>query len=120
MCWVQYDAGDPDAPEKSLGGPVGSAQPLDFRSPDGKRKYISLHLHDDPWDEGRHARWSLLVPEDGGQVGRAEITITHPNGGMRVGLSPLRFDRAELARVVIEAQKLSLRDGQQAIDLELL
>ena len=120
LCWVHYDAGDPDAPEKSLGGPVGSAQPLDFRSPDGKRKYISLHLHDDPWDEGRHARWSLLVPEDGGQAGRAEITITRPNGGMRVGLSPLRFDRAELARVVIEAQKLTLRDGQQAMDLEHL
>jgi len=39
---------------------------------------------------------------------------------MRVGLSPLRFDRAELARVVIEAQKLTLRDGQQAMDLEHL
>src|SRR5690349_16226639 len=106
--------------ELDIGGPLGSKQPLEFRSPDGKRKYVAVRLHDDPWKEGQTARWSLLVPEDGGQAGAVEITLTRAQGAMHISLSPLRLDRQELARVVLETQKLTLPSGVTTMSLEEL
>jgi hypothetical protein len=81
---------------------------------------VAVRLHDDPWKEGQTARWSLLVPEDGGQAGAVEITLTRAQGAMHISLSPLRLDRQELARVVLETQKLTLPSGVTTMSLEEL
>ena len=108
LCWRHFDDSNRAAPDPDVGGPVGLQQPLEIRSPDGKRKYLALHLHDDPRSDGHYVRWSLLVPEDGGLVGRGEMTISRPKGTARLNLMPLRFERPELARLVVESQKLTL------------
>jgi hypothetical protein len=120
LCWSHFDEADPGASELELGGPVGSPQSLEVTSPDANRKYLAFHLHDDPWDQARHARWSLLVPEDGGQVGPAQIKLARPGGAMGMGLSPLRFDQPDLRRLVVQAQQLTLPRGAPAIDLNEL
>jgi hypothetical protein len=109
LCWTHYVRDQGAIVENDLGGAVGRPIPLRVESIDGKRSYQAHHLRADPWVEGRHARWSLLVPQDRrAGIGDTCMIVENQQMHFRCEFSPLRFDRNRLGQIIMESQKLML------------
>jgi outer membrane lipoprotein-sorting protein len=112
VCWARFnDLAQPR--ERDLEGPVGRRLDLTPTSSLGDRSYGNYFLRVDPGKEF-HWRWSLVVPEgDAPTLGDGQLvfSIIEEDGVLARGTmfgSPLRFDRARLARWIVEAQRLTL------------
>ena len=109
LCWTHFIREGEEIVETDLDGAVGRLLPLRVESIDGRHRYQAHHLRADAWDEGHHARWSLLIPRDRqAGIGDACFIVENPRMHFRCEFSPLRFEQGRLARVVVEAQKLML------------
>ncbi len=109
LCWTHYVRADAEIVETDLDGAVGRLLPLRVESSDGRHPYQAYHLRADPWDEGHHARWSLLVPQDHkAGIGNSCFIVENPRMHFRCEFSPLRFEQSRLAQVVVESQRLML------------
>jgi hypothetical protein len=66
-------------------------------------------LRDNLWDNGLHARWSLLVSDDPqARIGDACAILETPRGKIEIEFSPLRFENGRLAQVIEDVQRLTL------------
>ncbi len=112
LCWTHFVRAGGEIVETDLDGPVGRLLPLRVESIDGRHRYQAYHLRADVWDQGHHARWSLVVPQDR-QAGIGDCCFIVENQRMhfRCEFSPLRFEKGRLARVVAESQRLMLSPG---------
>jgi hypothetical protein len=109
LCWTHYVRADAEIVETDLDGAVGRLLPLRVESSDARHRYQAYHLRADPWDEGHHARWSLLVPQDHkAGIGNSCFIVENPRMHFRCEFSPLRFEQSRLAQVVVESQRLML------------
>jgi hypothetical protein len=124
LCWTHYVRTDDAIVETDLDGAVGRLLPLRVESIDGRLRYQAYHLRADPWDEGHHARWSLLVPQNRrAGIGNAAMIVENQRMHFRCEFSPLRFEKGRLASVVVETQKLLLSPDASPdaiLDLERL
>ena len=109
VCWRRFSRKEGATLEPDLEGPVGRPDTLRITSLDGKRPYKAYRLKNDPWEDGLHARWSLVVPEDA-QAGVGEVCASLETAGNRMSFefSPLRFKDERLAQIIEEVQRLTL------------
>jgi hypothetical protein len=112
-CWALYDASRPGE---------------DLKLPDGKTTVAAYGdagactvrtFRTDETKAGYHWRWSLVVPGGGTTVRPATVMIVNtPNSGFHLSLPMLTFPREELARLVREAQEVTLPAGRAPMTLE--
>jgi outer membrane lipoprotein-sorting protein len=118
ICWARFnDLGKPR--ERDLEGPVGRSLEIAPTSSLGDRTYANYFLRIDPGKDF-HWRWSLIVPEGEQHTlgeGQLVFTFVEADGILTRGTlfgTPLRFEREQLAKWILDAQRLTLQPDAPA------
>jgi hypothetical protein len=118
ICWARFnDLGEPR--ERDLEGPLGRRLELAPTSSLGDRTYANYFLRVDPGQDF-HWRWSLVIPEGEPRTlseGQLVFTVVETDGIRARGTlfgTPLHFEREQLAKWILDAQRLTLQPDAPA------
>jgi outer membrane lipoprotein-sorting protein len=116
VCWSLYDTKHP-ADDLKL------PSPNTFTVTGPKSDFTERLLHADPTPNGHHWRWSLLIPSDPATRvadNFPTLRLTVKSNVLSNTAPPVRFDRDELAQLILEGQRRTLPPGQQPITLDAI